>query len=366
MNQTISNTLGINNRDSNMELLRIVCMLFIVMHHFITEILVPDLFRHDMLTWDGYRSGLYLFNNLLFVGVNVFIMISGYYGIKLKIRGFTNLYLQCAFYGLVSYMIHLYVDNASLGVSILNNSLLIFSHCQWWFITSYIGLYLLSPIINKGLAMMSIKEHLYMILIMTFMEIYLGYIWGTGNEPTGYGILHMIYIYSIGGYIRRRISMDTLKNHQLMLIGIYFGCIILMTVLILLNVYVWHSDVMILRPWVYNNPLLIVASIAFFMLFGTFRISNKWINCCASSVLSAYLLPEAFYMRSVIINIAGGVFAGISFAKIIIVCILWGVCILLICVGIDKIRQLLMLPIWIVYNKIEKKCKNIKYLNAIL
>ena len=81
---------------------------------------------------------------------------------------------------------------------------------------------------------------------------------------------------------------------------------IFLTILILLNVYVWHSDTMALRPWVYNNPLLIVASIAFFMLFGTFRISNKWINCCASSVLAAYLLPEAFYVRRAVTGLIGG------------------------------------------------------------
>ena len=357
MKDKIANTLGMSKRDSNMELLRIVCMLFIVMHHFITEILVPDLYRHDVSQWDGYRSGLYLLNNLLFVGVNVFVLISGYYGIKAKIKGFANLYFQCAFYGLLAYLIHLYVDNASLGMSVIDNSLLVFSHCQWWFIGSYIGLYLLSPLINKGLSLMSIKEHLGVLLVMTFLEIWLGYMWGTGCEPTGYGVLHMVYIYMIGAYIRRRVDMDALRNRRWTLIGVYLGCIMAMTSLILLNTYVWHSDAAILRPWVYNNPLLIIASVAFFMLFGTFQFSNKWVNFCASSVLAAYLLPEAFYARRITINIAGGVFEGFSLTEAIIVCVLWGVSVLLICVGIDKFRMIMMIPVWKVYNRIEKSVK---------
>lgn len=358
MKEKIANTLGMNKRDSNMELLRIVCMLFIVMHHFITEILVPDLYRHDVAQWDGYRSGLYLFNNLLFVGVNVFVLVSGYYGIKAKVRGFANLYFQCAFYGLLAYLIHLYVDNASLGMSVINNSLLVFSHCQWWYIGSYIGLYILSPLINKGLSLMSIKEHLGAILIMTFLEMWLGFVWGTGCEPTGYGVLHMVYIYMIGAYIRKRVDMDALRNHRWTLMGIYVGSIVVMTGVILLNTYVWHSDAAILRPWVYNSPLLIIASIAFFMVFGTFQFSNKWVNFCASSVLAAYLLPEAFYTRRTAINIAGGVFEEILLAKAIVVCVLWGMSVLLICVGIDKIRMIMMIPVWKVYDWIEKKCND--------
>lgn len=354
MKEKIANTLGMNKRDSNMELLRIVCMLFIVMHHFITEILVPDLYRHDVAQWDGYRSGLYLFNNLLFVGVNVFVLISGYYGIKAKVKGFANLYFQCAFYGLLAYLIHLYVDNASLGMSVINNSLLVFSHCQWWFIGSYIGLYILSPLINKGLSLMSIKEHLGAILIMTFLEMWLGFVWGTGCEPTGYGVLHMVYIYMIGAYIRKRVDMDALRNHRWTLMGIYVGSIVVMTGVILLNTYVWHSDAALLRPWVYNNPLLIIASIAFFMLFGTFHISNKWINFCASSVLAAYLLPEAFYVRRIAISLSSVVFGEMSLIRAIMVCVLWGVSVLLICVGIDKIRMIMMIPIWKAYDRIEK------------
>lgn len=358
MEVTLANNNRVLTRDSNFELLRIVCMLFIVMHHFITEILVPDLYRQDVEQWDGYRSGLYLLNNLLFVGVNVFVLISGYYGIKAKVRGFANLYFQCAFYGLLAYLIHLYVDNASFGMSVINNSLLVFSHCQWWFIGSYIGLYLLSPLINKGLSLMSIKEHLGVILIMTFLEIWLGYVWGTGCEPTGYGVLHMVYIYMIGAYIRRRVEMDALRNHRWMLIGVYLGSVVAMTSLILLNTYIWHSDAALLRPWVYNNPLLIIASIAFFMLFGTFQFSNKWVNFCASSVLAAYLLPEAFYARRIVISTIEGGFEGLSPTKAVVVCVLWGISVLLICVGIDKIRMIMMIPVWKVYDRIEKKCND--------
>ena len=45
-------------------------------------------------------------------------------------------------------------------------------------------------------------------------------------------------------------------------------------------------------------------------------------------------------------------------AKAIVVCVLWGMSVLLICVGIDKIRMIMMIPAWKVYDWIEKKCND--------
>lgn len=65
------------NRDSNMELLRIVCMLFILMHHFIVHVFCPELVVCDgNLGW--YRAVGIVVNGFIYVGVNCFILISGY------------------------------------------------------------------------------------------------------------------------------------------------------------------------------------------------------------------------------------------------------------------------------------------------
>ena len=62
-------------RQSNFELLRIVAMLLIVAHHFLIATGRLD-----------YRSGTLrggeLVNSFCVVGVNCFILISGYFGIK--------------------------------------------------------------------------------------------------------------------------------------------------------------------------------------------------------------------------------------------------------------------------------------------
>ncbi len=66
-----------NLRQSNIELLRIVAILFVICHH----IIVHGLKIYDMPI-EAY-PWLYSFVNCIcYVGVNVFILISGYFSIK--------------------------------------------------------------------------------------------------------------------------------------------------------------------------------------------------------------------------------------------------------------------------------------------
>ena len=342
MVQMIANNSRVVTRDSNYELLRIVCMLFIVMHHFITEALVPDLFRCDVDVWDWNRAAMIGLNYFCFIGVNVFVLISGYYGIRFKWRGLGNLYLTCAFYAFLAYVIHLYIDGASFGSSVIYHSVLVFSHNQWWFIGAYLMLYIFSPLINKGLEVMTKRKHIGLIAAFTFVSIYLGFGWNTGCNTTGHGVAQMVYMYVIGNYIRKYVNMEKLRTKRGWLVGVYIASISTMIAILLINTFVWHREAPYLRMWLYTNPLLIVGAIAFFMLFGTFRFKSRGVNWIAASVLAAYLLPEALYVSPKLYSFGrtlvgtNGVFANIALA------FAWGGVILLLCVLIDKMRMGLM------------------------
>lgn len=75
------NGLAKNTRESNFELLRIVAMTFIVVHHFFIATGKVDYFHAG-------RYGGEFANSFLVCGVNCFILISGYFGIKLRASGF--------------------------------------------------------------------------------------------------------------------------------------------------------------------------------------------------------------------------------------------------------------------------------------
>ena len=87
-NCTISST-----RSSNIELLRIICMLLIIIGHIIMN-------HHDDNVTEYFIS--HILRPFTVVGVNVFVIISGYFGINYKTDRlitivFSNMVLLCYF-----------------------------------------------------------------------------------------------------------------------------------------------------------------------------------------------------------------------------------------------------------------------------
>lgn len=83
-------------RSSNIELLRILSMFLVLMIHYIPSRTLPthDTLAHDTL---GTLFDLEL-RSISFVCVNCFILISGYFGIRWKLKSFSNLLFQILFW----------------------------------------------------------------------------------------------------------------------------------------------------------------------------------------------------------------------------------------------------------------------------
>ena len=73
-------------RQSNIEILRIVAMLLIVLHH---------------LCIYGIESGGFIIqalDSITIIGVNIFLLISGFFSIKLRWSSLLNLFFLCLFF----------------------------------------------------------------------------------------------------------------------------------------------------------------------------------------------------------------------------------------------------------------------------
>lgn len=75
-------------RQSNIELLRLVCILMITVHHLICLGITLNVHAGDA----NYMKAFWAITGFLYIGVNVFILISGYFGIKFKWRKVLDLY----------------------------------------------------------------------------------------------------------------------------------------------------------------------------------------------------------------------------------------------------------------------------------
>ena len=277
---------SITTRQSNIELLRLVCMLFITFHHFICHGMANGVHSGEIL----YMKIFWGLNGFVYIGVNCFILISGYFGINYRWRKLLDLYLTCVFYFLVIGMISLAIKGFTYGgiSTLLLNSFLPISHNDAWFISCYFLLMLLTPLLNPALNILDKKNYQLCILLLSIINLYFGYFWKleySGNV-SGFTLMQFVWLYVIGGYIRRYVSLDKLREHKWHLLGIYILCAIIYSTLSIYDMSHrgWHWD-----GWKYNNPVLVLGSIAFFMFFLTLNVKSRLINFAAASVFGMYL-----------------------------------------------------------------------------
>ncbi|MDO5341698.1 MAG: acyltransferase family protein [Bacteroidia bacterium] len=284
-------------RNSNIELLRIICMLMIIIHHSFVHGVFNAYESIGMINQSAIDLKIVRFiNPFCYCAVNVFVLISGYFGIRLKITNLTNLYIRCAVYGLLCYCVHLYLHGGSLGRwGIMHNCILAFTESRW-FIISYLMLLLLSPILNKCIENINKQTFIWIIILLSVINIYFGWYRELVN-PNGYNFMQFIFLYLIGRFIHLyNITISRWKS-----LIIYITCSVILGLLaVLLDC---HSFSYKLFEEKYNNPILILEAIALLYFFLSFEFKSKFVNWIAKSVISVYLIHENKYIgRPVLIN----------------------------------------------------------------
>lgn len=280
-------------RESNFELLRIVAIIFITIHHLLINGLNICGYN-KAFDISGDSAIAVLLNSLCVGGVNTFILISGWFGIKHIVRNVIRLLFDCAVYGLMACLIYLVCTNDSLNIYEFLNSM---KFTSGWYVPNYIWLLLVSPIIEKSLLNINLKTLRLWILILSICQIYLGY-YLKFVDANGYSAINFIYLYYIGRYLRLEEQNIFYKKW-----ANYGGLLWLVTGLILGFIYLaaayMHHTIESVRFWSYNNPLVLLGSVSVFVFFSIIKIQSNFINYFATSVLGVYLLSSNSLITSI-------------------------------------------------------------------
>ena len=221
------------------------------------------------------------FESISIVCCNVFIIITGYLCINkdhIKIRKVFDILFMLITYGIIIFIISLL-----LKIQFFNfNTILIFvkSITSRWFVTNYIILYLLIPLINKFVKQLDKKEYIYLIFILVlFFSIWPTFFDNVTLKDNGYGIINFFILYLIGGFIK----LFNKDFNSAMLVIIY--------IFTLLITYV--GSFYIGRVWMYSSIFCLINSVCVFMIFKNLNIKdNKIINIVSSCSLAIYVLHE--------------------------------------------------------------------------
>ena len=190
-----------NKRDTNVELLRIIAMLMVITLHCINHSKVVGNSNLNIVNLFGVR----FLDCLAIIANNIFLIISGYYLIdkNFKLKKILNLWGKTIFYSLLIYFVCLIFNQK---VNILYSFTPILSG-QYWFITTYIVLYFLAPIINKLINNITKEQHKYLIIVLLVVYGFIRILFNFSTIFHG-SIPIVILLYIIGAYIRKYVKID--------------------------------------------------------------------------------------------------------------------------------------------------------------
>jgi hypothetical protein len=277
-----------------------------------------------------------LLESFAIIGVNCFVLISGYFGIRHSAKGFINFIFTCLFYSVAIFGIYAIIKPDQYDIHTFLESFGIFSHTDLWFIPAYFALYIIAPLLNNGIKYFSQYQFTLLLIGLTFLNVYLGWFWEGKINPTGYNAMHLIYIYIIGRYIHSYTVIQSTKKRALFIIGY-----IISFALIVASTFVCKSTM----AYAYNSPFVILTSVFFFLIFTTFTFHDYLVNYIASSAFAVYLIhkmPPVWHdLKNFLIDYSN-VDSPIAFA------LFWISFVMMLfagCIVIDKIRLTFTKPL---------------------
>lgn len=282
-------------RQSNMELLRIVSIIMVLAVHLDGASLglpAPSCDISEVSARDWWCLAV---ESITIIGVNCFTLISGYFGIKASWRGLLKFSATCLFYSLGIYIGLIVTGLLQWSWSDFADSLMIFSHTDLWYVPAYLGVYILSPLLNAATEGLGQKRFAWTLAAFVLFNLYCGWWWGGEFNANGYTVVHLTMMYLIGRYIYRYgEGMARCVVSGRVWLSVYA------VVSVFITIQAVYCD--LIHTFAYNSPLVMLSSIAFFMLFTTIKINSRFINVLATSAFAVYLLHKNPYVWGNIIK----------------------------------------------------------------
>ena len=319
-------------RQSNIELLRCFAMLCIIVYHLC------------LFALGGLPTGTKLYQALqipLHIGVPLFVLISGYFGIHFSLRGLTRLLSKAYIYFVPFLVIPLLLAHSG-GVKDILKGIFIIGFDAQWYLNTYLYLFLFSPIINRYLDNITKVQRAYLLVILAFMSVYIGNVTeGDISLVEGKNLTNFLLLYTLGNTIRYyQDAINAISQRKLVVSYFLFNAFLVYAFMCIpmLAGKVWKYS------FAYDSPIIILNSIWVFAIFSKIKLNSRIINWMGSGVFACYLLQcPAIIWKNCFEHPIQQIY-GVASApwQIIPVMIFYGMVAMMIMILIDKAFN----PIW--------------------
>lgn len=267
-------------RDSRFETLRIFSMFLIIIYHY-------SLYGN----WKDKTLSNQFAIPFGQIGVCLFVLISGYFlslekfDLKRQIMRITKLWNWVLVYSWIILGITCFFKLNVISPKLLIYSVFPILFNSYWFVTSFIILMFLVPLLNK---LVSVSGERQLITYILFIMITAGVlpVLNKYNSPfgEGSGVALMIACYLIAAYVRK---------YDVEIKNIYFFSVIGLSLIIMYLPLILFNSGRLANGFL---PIVTASSI-FILITRASRYYNSIINFMASSVFASYLITENNLLR---------------------------------------------------------------------
>lgn len=293
---------------ANLELLRIVAMLLIVVLHFLgkggflTPLTEPSLPRMGYVAW-GLEA-------LAIGSLNVYMLLSGYFLIEsaFKVKRLLQLLLQVLFYSIVIGVIAAafgYLPDEGFSIYYLATLCLPISTSHYWFMTAYFFMYLFMPLLAQGARRLTKKQFQTVLVLLLILVCVIKSVVPVklSTDMQGYDCIWYMCVFLLAAYIRLYGIPFFKSAGRSVLAYLASGAGVFALALFLRLVYLRTGKLsdMLTVSYNYNHILTLFASVAFFCLFCHMKIKqgicSRFICRIAPYTLGVYLWHEHIAIR---------------------------------------------------------------------
>lgn len=260
-------------RQSNIELCRIVSIVLVTLVHS----------TFQAVGWGCSSIGILLLAAFSIIGVNVFVLITGYFSTEPKKISLANLLFICLFWMVIRIAIDL-----SFGKTVTWRDFFFVTRSNW-FIPSYLCLLFFTPVLNAFCDSASKRVLLGVTLALFFFEIWFDLLpphprVSLGSQK-GYSVLSFVALYLLSRFIRIHGIPGWFRKWSF---PIYLLCSIVLGCSAWFLIKIGYSATRAIYS--YTNPIIILSAVSFFLTFEKAPMKqNHVINHIAKSSLAVLL-----------------------------------------------------------------------------
>lgn len=286
------NSNGGGCRNSSIELLRIIAMFMILMHHFIVHNgydvlklpLGPERIFFQLVMQGGGKVGV-----VIFFSISAWFFLDKEQTIKSNLKRVWIMERELLFWSLILMAFYLVFDRADIGMKLMVKSVMPSSMGVWWYATAYAIFLALLPFLSKGLKALGREYHLALAAMVLVIWGLTSFIPKTLGNSTLTGVFGFVYLFILISAYKWYMKPFTTKQTWLM-IGFGLSFFLLYTcVSISLSLLGHNIGIFIVGDW--KLPVIMVG-FGMFLLFDRVTFHSRIINRIAQSAFAVYLITD--------------------------------------------------------------------------